>query len=170
MAQQKSDSERLFQIAPYLFLGAGILMLLTAFYTAGTEDMTCSWKSGELDCTIQRFRFAGAYCEERKAVSNVTDVLIRTSTTDNTYITPSESKLTTTSTNDTLILKTRNGEDIETLGGERSPEYAESVESLLKDRRQESLILTDSNWPFSFVLGGIGGVFVAFGAIAARFR
>jgi hypothetical protein len=152
-----------------LFLGAGILMLLIALYAAGTENMTCSWKRESLNCVVERFRLVGAYCAERKYAIKVTDVFVRTSTTSNTYLTPSKSRETTTTTNDTLILRTRGGEDIETLGGEKSPEFAERVEAMLKDPKQPPLILVDSNWPFSYVLGGLALVFVTFGAVAIRF-
>lgn len=170
MPQDKSASDRLFQIAPYLFLGAGALMLLMACYAAGTENMTCAWKSEKLNCTVERFRFVGTYCAERKSALDVTNVLIRTSTVDNTYITPAQSRITTTSTNEMLVLKTRSGEDIDTLGGEKSPDFAERVEGLLKNQNQEGLILMDSNWPFSYALGGLALVFLAFGALAARFK
>ena len=144
-------------------------MLLTASYTAGSEKMTCSWKRARLNCIVERYRFMGAYCEERKYAINVTDVFIRTSTTSNTYITPAKNKATTTTSNDTLILRTKGGEDVDTLGGEKSTEFADGVEALLKNHDGGPLTLIDSNWPFSFALGGFGLVFVLFGGIAAYF-
>jgi hypothetical protein len=160
-------SDLLFLIAPYLFLAAGILMLFTASYTAGTERLNCSWKRGRLNCIVERFRFMGMYSEERKYAINVTDVFIRTSTTSNTYITPAKNKVTTTTASDTLILRTKGGEDIDTIGGEKAREVADRVDALLKNHDAGPVTVIDSNWPFSFALGGFGMVFVLFGGFAA---
>jgi len=160
-------SDLLFLIAPYLFLGAGILMLFTASYAAGTERLSCSWKRARLNCIVERFRFMGTYCEERKYAINVTDVFIRTSITSNTYLTPAKNKATTTTSNDTLILRTKGGEDVDTLGGEKATEFADRVDALLKNPEAAPVTVIDSNWPFSFALGGFGMVFVLFGGFAA---
>ena len=67
------------------------------------------------------------------------------------------------------MLRTRGGEDIDTLGGEKSVEFEDRVEAMLKNPKQGPLALIDSNWPFALALGGFSLVFVLFGAAAAHF-
>ena len=167
--RNKTLSDLLVLIAPYLFLGAGILMLAIATYASGTETLTCKWKNDRLNCIVERFRVMGSYLAERKFVNNVSAAFIRTSTTDNLYVTPAKNRFNVTSSNDALMLRTKFGEDVDTLGGEKSTEFAERVDAMLKDQKETPLILQTTNWPFAYALGGLALVFVAFGAAAIHF-
>jgi hypothetical protein len=162
-------SDLLFLIAPYLFLAAGLFLFSIAVYAAGAENLTCSWKGGRLNCVVERFRILGMKSEERIYAINVIDVFIRSSTTDTTYFTPAKNRFTTSSTNDTIILRTKGGEDIATLGGGKAMGFAGQIEKLLKNSRAGPLTLIDSNWPFAYACGGFSLVFFLFGSAAAYY-
>jgi hypothetical protein len=110
---------------------------------------------------------------ERLRVSDVVRVGVHTSTTSTTWTTSSGNSETTTTANDVLVLHTHESRDVDTLGGERSGEFAAVVSGLVDPSPVPAgagvatiVDLSDSNWRVAAACGGIGLCIFAFGAIA----
>jgi hypothetical protein len=165
----------LVQLGPKLFVGAGTALLLLAAYMAGQDTLHCDRANGRVDCVVERHRWLGRIIEERQSIVDVVNAGVHTSTTSTTWYTNSGNPETTTSTNEVMVLQTRDGHDTDTLGGERSGEFAETVSALIGPKLAEAagpagqtpgVDLADSSWPVAAACSGMGSFFFAFGAIA----
>jgi hypothetical protein len=173
--------------APRIFAGVGLLLLMLACYMAGADSLTCRRNGDRVDCHVSRSRLLGSITVEQFVVSDVTDAWVSTSTTSQqTYRSGRGSNAEQTSSNDTLILHTRDNRDVPTLGGDQSASYADQVVSIVKataaapaatdpGRAQvtakdelTSFEVQDSYVPIALVCAGLGAVFVIFGIVAMR--
>jgi hypothetical protein len=163
------------QLGPKLFVGIGTALLLLAAYMAGQDTLHCDRANGRVDCVVTRQRWLGGVIEERLSIVDVVNAGVHTSTTSTTWYTNSGNPATTTNTNEVMVLQTRNGHETDTLGGERSGEFAEAVSALIGPKLAEAdsspaqapgVDLADSSWPVATACSGMGLFFFAFGAIA----
>lgn len=168
-----STPDRLLQLGPKIFAGAGVALLLLAAYMAGQDTMRCERRDGRVDCAVAQQRWFGRVVVERLHVADVVKVGVHTSTTSTTWTTSSGNSETTTTANDVLVLRTRDGRDADTLGGERSGEFADAVLTLVDPKPAPAgadavttVNLVDSNWRVAAACGGLGLFIFAFGAIA----
>ncbi len=176
-------------VAPRLFAGLGLLLVMLAGYMAGADSLACGRKGDRVDCRVARSRLLGYVTVEQLVVPDVVDAWVRTSTTSQqTYRSGRGSNAEHTSSNDTLILHTRDDRDVATLGGDQSASYADQVRALVKATSAASTSGTadpgrivvsvkdeitnfeiqDSYVAIALFCGGLGAVFLIFGLIAMR--
>lgn len=176
-------------VAPRILAGAGALLVLLAVYMTGADSIACKRDDGRVDCRVWRSRVFGLLTVERVEVPEVLDAWVRTSTTSQaTYRSGRGATAEHTSSNDTLMLHTRDGRDVPTLGGEQSASYAEQVVALVKssapapsgaadprrpivETRDEvtSFEIDDTYLPVALVCGGVGALVAIFGFVGMRF-
>jgi hypothetical protein len=168
-----STTDRLLRLGPIVLGGAGAALLVLAAYMAGEDTLHCGRTNGRVDCVVTRHRWFGHVVDERQSAADVVNVGVHTSTSSTTWTTSSGNLETTTTSNDVLVLHTRDGHDTDTLGGEESGKYAAAVTALIKtpvpaDGRAgpSTVDLADSSWPVAIACGGIGLFLFGFGAIA----
>jgi hypothetical protein len=173
--------------APRIFAGVGLLLVLLACYMAGADSLACRRNGDRVDCRVARSRLLGVVTVEQLVVPDVIDAWVRTSTTSQqTYRSGRGSNPDHTSSNDTLILHTRDNRDVATLGGDQSASYADQVVAIVKAASAEpaaadpgrngvsvkeeltSFEVQDSYLPIALFCAGLGAVFVIFGVVAMR--
>jgi hypothetical protein len=116
-----------------IFAGVGLLLVILACYMAGADSLACRRNGDRVDCRVARSRLLGAVTVEQLVVPDVIDAWVRTSTTSQqTYRSGRGSNAQHTSSNDTLILHTRDNRDVATLGGDQSASYADQVVAIVK--------------------------------------
>ena len=171
--------------APRIFAGVGLLLVMLACYMAGADSLACRRNGDRVDCRVSRSRLLGSVTVEQFVVSDVIDAWVTTSTTSKqTYRSGRGSNAEQTSSNDTLILHTRDDRDVPTLGGDQSASYADQVRAIVKATdaapaaanpghtevsvKDEitSFEVQDSYIPIALVCAGLGAVFVIFGIVA----
>lgn len=168
-----TTSDRLLQLGPKLFIGSGVALLLLAAYMAGQDTLHCDRATGPVDCVVARHRWLGLAAAERHAIEDVVAAGVRASTTSTTWYTSSGNPETTTNTNEVMVLRSRDGHEVDTLGGAESGDFAEAVRALIEWKpiaeaagKTPAVDLVDSNWPVAAACSGMGLFFFAFGAIA----
>jgi hypothetical protein len=173
--------------APRIFAGVGLLLVMLACYMAGADSLACRRNGDRVDCRVARSRLLGFVTVEQLVVPDVIDAWVRTSTTSQqTYRSGRGSNAQHTSSNDTLILHTRDDRDIATLGGDQSASYADQVVAIVKatgaapaaadpgraavNVKDEltSFEVQDSYIPIALFCAGLGAAFVIFGIVAMR--
>ena len=176
-------------IAPRLFAGVGLALVILAVYMAGADSLACRRDRDRVDCRLARSRLLGYVTAERVEVPDVVDAWVRMSTTSQeTYRSGRGSNAEHTSSNDTLMLHTRDNRDVATLGGDHSASYADQISAIVKATtavaasptadpgRMEvsvkdeltSFEVQDSYVPIALSCGGLGAVFLTFGLAAIR--
>ncbi len=171
-------------VAPRVFAGVGLLLVVLACYMAGADSLACRRNGDRVDCRVARSRLLGSVTVEQVIVPDVIDAWVRTSTTSQqTYRSGRGSNATHTSSNDTLILHTRDNRDVATLGGDQSASYADQVVAIVKataavadpahaevsvKEELTSFEVQDTYLPIALFCGGLGAVFVIFGLVAMR--
>ncbi|HKW03464.1 MAG TPA: hypothetical protein VJN96_26805 [Vicinamibacterales bacterium] len=169
--------------APRVFAGVGLLLVMLACYMAGADSLACRRNGDRVDCRVARSRLLGFVTVEQLVVTDVVDAWVRTSTTSQqTYRSGRGSNAQTTSSNDTLMLHTRDNRDVATLGGDQSSSYADQVVAIVKGATEPgrtdvnvkdeltSFEVQDSYVPIALVCGGLGAAFVVFGLVAMKSR
>jgi hypothetical protein len=153
--------------------GAGAALMVLAAYMAGEDTLHCERANSRVDCVVTRHRWFGQVIDERQSITDVVNVGVHTLTSSTTWTTGSGSLETTTTSNDVLVLHTRDGHDTDTLGGEESGQHAAAVTTLIKtpvpaDARvgTSTVDLADSSWRVATACAGIGLFLFVFGAIA----
>jgi hypothetical protein len=155
---------------PYLIVFGGVALLLLAIYIAGNDQAVCVRQGGAIDCRVARSRVLGLVVVERFIVPDVVDAHVLTTTSSRTSTSSSGGRrTTTTSANNTLILTTRKGEEVPTLGGEETRQYASQINALVRNPAETSILLVDSNWPLAGVMVGFGLFMIVFGSKIVRF-
>lgn len=176
-------------IAPRVLAGAGLLLVMLACYMGGADSLACRRNGNRVDCRVARSRLLGFVTVEQVVVLDVIDAWVRTSTTSQqTYRSGRGSNAQHTSSNDTLILHTRDDRDVATLGGDQSSSYADQVVAMVKATTTASVGATadpgrtavsvkdeltsfevhDSYLPIALFCAGLGVIFVMFGLVAMR--
>jgi hypothetical protein len=152
---------------------------------AGADSLACRRNGDRVDCRVARSRLLGSVTVEELVVPDVIDAWVRTSTTSQqTYRSGRGSNAEHTSSNDTLILHTRDNRDVATLGGDQSMSYADQVVAIVKATgaapasadpgrpvvsvkdELTSFEVQDSYVPIALFCAGLGAVFVIFGVVA----
>jgi hypothetical protein len=105
---------------PQIFAGAGLLLMLLAAYMAGADALTCARDSDGVDCHVRLSRMLGLATVERQDIPDVVDVEVRTSTDRRGDASSKGYHLAPTTSNHTMYLITRGGEEFRALGGENS--------------------------------------------------
>ena len=132
-----SSTWSLERVAPWVFAGVGVLLVMLACYMAGADSLACGRNGDRVDCRVSRSRLLGSVTVEQFVVSDVIDAWVTTSTTSKqTYRSGRGSNAEHTSSNDTLILHTRDDRDVATLGGDQSASYADQVVAIVKATRR----------------------------------
>ncbi len=176
-------------IAPRIFAGLGLLLIMLACYMTGADSLGCRRNGDRVDCRVGRSRLLGFITVEELAVPDVVDAWVRTSTSSQqAYRSGRGSNADHTSSNDTLILHTRDNRDVATLGGDQSASHADQVRALVKATSAASTSgaanpsrmvvsvkdeitnfeIQDSYVPIALFCGGLGAVFLIFGLVAMR--
>ena len=171
-------------VAPRVFAGVGVLLVMLACYMAGADSLACRRNGDRVDCRVARSRWLGFVTVEQLDVPDVIDAWVTTSTTSTqTYRSGRGSNASHTSSNDTLILHTRDDRDVATLGGDQSASYADQVVAVVKTTgvaadpgragvsvkdELTSFEVQDSYLPIALLCGGLGAVFGVFGLVAMR--
>jgi hypothetical protein len=168
--------------------GGGLLLIALACYMSGADSLVCQRNGDRVDCRLARSRFFGSVAVEQVAVPDVVDAWVRTSTTSRqTYRSGRGSTSAHTSSNDTLMLHTRDDRDVAALGGDQSASYADQIVKMVKARSTTpaptasatradvrageeltKLDIEDSYTPIALFCGGLGAVLVVFGLAAIR--
>jgi hypothetical protein len=176
-------------VAPRVLAGVGLLLIALACYMAGADSLTCGRTGDRVDCRVVRSRWLGSVAVEQTVVSDVVDAWVRTSTTsEQTYRSGRGSNAQHTSSNDTLMLHTRDNRDVATLGGDQSAAYAEQLAPMLKPTvtasaasatrpggadvtvkdELSSYAVSDSYIPIALLCAGLGAALAIFGIVAIR--
>jgi hypothetical protein len=172
-------------IAPRIFAGLGLLLVVLACYMTGADSLACRRNGDRVDCRVARSRLLGLITVEQLAVPDVVDAWVRTSTSSQqTYRSGRGSNADHTSSHDTLILHTRDSRDIATLGGDQSASYADQVIAIVKESAHRAadpgragvtvedelreFTIQDSYVPIAFFCGALGATFLIFGVVAMR--
>ncbi|HUL74218.1 MAG TPA: hypothetical protein VLT86_14010 [Vicinamibacterales bacterium] len=165
MGDAKSITER----GPQIFAGAGVLLLLLAAYVAGGDALDCARHGANVDCEVTRTRFLGHMTAERVTASDVVDVRVRTSYAQNGPVeSPDSPYAGRTTTNHMVAAKTRAGQEVDLVGGDRSGQVADDLVALLKNPGGAPVTFYDSFNVIAGAIAGFGLVFTAFGAMAMR--
>ncbi len=183
------DTPSLEWIAPRAFAGGGLLLVLLACYMAGADSLACRRDASRVDCRVARSRLLGLITVDQTLVPDVVDAWVRTSTTSQqTYRSGRGANSSHTSSNDTLMLHTRDNRDVAALGGDQSASYADQVIAIVKTTNTSpspdtanssgvqvsvkdeitSLDVQDSYLPIALFCGGLGLVLTMFGLVALR--
>jgi hypothetical protein len=164
-----AESTPLTERGPQIFMGAGLLMMLMAAYIAGGDALTCARRGASVDCNVTRTRLFGHVTVERVTATDVAETYVRTSTTQGGTIEPPDSGLAgKTTTNDTLVVKTRAGQTVDLIGGGASGQLAWDIDALIKSPAGGPVTFYDSFNVIAGAMAAFGFVFVAFGALAMR--
>jgi len=151
---------------PQIFAVAGIAMILMAAYIGGGDQLTCQ-RSDRVTCEVARTRMLGRRIVEHIVAPHVVKAWVRTSTGEHQeYRQGRGPTSSTTSSNDTLVVGTASGTEVDLIGGEPSAGLAKEISSLIAGTTTAPLEFFDSYWIMAAFLGGFGLVMVAFATFA----
>jgi hypothetical protein len=161
--------DTLFRWAPRLLPLPGVLILLVGAYAAGGVQTTCRRAGGRVDCHMRTLRIFELDEVGSQDAHDVVDAYDEASTSDSGLASQS-SAVRHTTTNNTIVLETRDGSRVAAFGDtpEGSGEHVSQLRGFLRDPHRTTAYLFSSDWPFALAAIGFGAVWSLFtGFIAA---
>lgn len=153
------------QKAPLVFVCAGVAMLLGACYIAGADRVACA-RDADVHCDTSSLHWFGRRRVATAHVAHIVDTFVRTSTSRRDWTSPAGATHNATTTNESLVAHTADGQDVVLIGGEAAGPVWDQVQDLIAGRSRAPVDVTDSYWPMAYVLGAFGLVLLAFGLSA----
>jgi hypothetical protein len=149
---------------PRLFAAIGLVLILFAVYVAGGDELTCARQGGQFNCQLVNRRWLNLVVSGRQDIPDVVGLFVRR-TESAAGDQPFEDSVKMT-VNDALVLKTRQGEEVPTLGGEPARDFASQLHEAMRGTDTRPLTALNSYWPISAGCFGIGAFFALFGGVA----
>jgi len=152
--------ERLRRSLRYWPALVGAALMLVGAYAAGGVEATCTRADGRVDCRIDTRRWFGLVAADQQTAADVVDTYVRTSTTSASTRGPSGSRNTRTTSNNTVVLQTRSGAEVDAFGATTQESFADTdrIEEFMRDKSRGLLFLSSSDWPFGLFAFGLGVV------------
>jgi hypothetical protein len=145
----------------------GVLLLLAGAYAAGGVRTSCRRADGRVDChirTLRIFELCEVGSQDAHDVVDAYDV----TTTSGTGA-PSRSSREHSTSNDTIVLETRDGAKVYAFGdtSKGSGDHVSELRHFLGDPKLTSLHLFSSDWPFGVVAMAFGAAWTVLTGIVA---
>src|SRR5262245_800315 len=137
------ERKQLIDYAPYLFAFVGVTLLLFAGYVAGDDELTCARQRDHVDCRLVNHRLLSLAVMGREDIPDVVASFISTTTSPRADQ-PADATFKLVTVNDALVLRTRQGADVVTLGGEPATDFARELETLLQGGGPKTLVKANS--------------------------
>jgi hypothetical protein len=144
------------RLIPQASAGLGVLLLLTGIYATGGVHATCRRVSGRVDCHMQTLRVFELVPVGSQDAQDVVDAYVFTSTSGTGP--SSRSSGGHSSSNNTVVLETRDGEKVYAFGATKQGSHVSELRDFLRDPELHSLHVFSSNWIFGLAAMGFGGV------------
>ena len=161
---------QLVRLARYLPAVVGVGLILVGVYAAGGVETTCTRADGRVGCRMETMRWFGLVDTEHVAAEDVIDSYVRRTTSSADSRTPAGALTSRTQSNNTVVLATRGGGEIDAFGATTDDSYktTDRLEEFLKDESRRRLFLFSSDWPFGIAACAFGLVWIGIGAVVIR--
>ena len=159
-----TERKEITDYAPHLFAAIGFLLILFATYVAGGDELTCARHGGQFNCRLVNRRWLNLVVGGQQDIPDVIGLFIRR-TESAAGDQPFEGTVKM-NVNDALVLKTRQGDEVPTLGGEPARDFAIQLQEAMRGTDTRPLTTLNNYWPVSAGCFGIGAFFALFGAVA----
>jgi hypothetical protein len=152
-----SKPKEIIDYAPHVFAFVGAALILFAAYVGGGDELTCVRHSDRMNCQLVSRRWLNLAVMERRNISDVVTSFLRRTDSD---------AGDQTTVNDALVLRTRVGEEVPTLGGEPARDFGSELDEALCSGNTKPLAAANNYWPVSAGCFALGAVFALFGGVA----
>ena len=159
------ERKELIDYGPHLFAVIGLLLILFAVYVAGGDELTCARQSLQFNCQLVNRRLLNLVVLGRQDIRDVIGLFVRTTSGPVTEQ-PFDRTMTPNMDNHALILRTRHGDDVSTLGGEPAFDFASQFDALQHGTDTKPIRQSNSYWPVAAGSFGLGVAFALLGGIA----
>ena len=159
------ERKELIDYGPHLFAVIGAGLILFAVYVAGSDELTCARQGSQFNCQFVSRRLLSLVVLGRQDIRDVIGLLVR-STSGPLTEEPFDHRLTPSLDNHALVLRTRQGEDVPTLGGDPAFDFATEFEALQQGTDTKPITNLNSYWPVAAGSFGLGVAFALLGGIA----
>lgn len=157
--------KELIDYGPHLFAVIGLSLILFAVYVAGGNELTCARQSSQVNCLFVNRRLLNLVVLERQDIRDVIGLFVRTTSgpvTQDAF----DRTMTSNMDNHALILRTRQGEDVPTLGGDPAFDFASRFDALQHGTDTTPITQLNNLWPVAAGCFGLGVAFALLGGIA----
>ena len=159
-----ADPKDITYYGPRLFAAIGLGLILFAVYVAGGDELTCVRQGAPFNCRFVNRRWLNLVVRDQQEIPDVVGLFVRR-TESRAGDQPFE-RTVKMDVNETLVLRTRQGADVPTLGGEPAGDFASELEAAVHGKEIKPLTMVNNYWPISAACFGIGAFFALFGGVA----